>query len=146
MDHQVVRDFREILRVFERELDRQNNSSCCCGVTLSQCHVLMELSKTDHISLNQLANRLVVDKSAASRTVEQLVSKQMVSRSIPQKDRRTTMLSLTRNGTQVCRQINEGNDDYYHKALQAIPAGDLIVFLRSFEAIVSTMSKMNLGF
>ena len=145
MDQKVVSDFRETLRVFERELDRQNNSSCCCGVTLSQCHVLMELSKTDPVSLNQLANRLAVDKSAASRTVEQLVAKEMVRRNIPKEDRRTTMLSLTRNGTQVCRQINEGNDDYYDKALQAIPAADLAIFLRSFETIVSRMRQMNRG-
>ena len=143
MDHQVVRKFREILRVFERELDRQNNSSCCCGVTLAQCHVLMELSKSSPISLNQLASQLAVDKSAASRTVEQLASKEMLIRSIPREDRRTTLLSLTPTGTQVCRQINEGNDDYYHKALQSLPAADLPVFLRSFEAMVSRMRKMN---
>ena len=145
MDHKLVTEFREILRVFERELDRQNNSSCCCGVTLSQCHVLMELSKTGQISLNQLADQLSVDKSAASRTLETLVTKDMVQRSIPKEDRRTTMLSLTGTGTQVSRQINDGNNDYYDKALQSIPAGDLAVFLRSFEAIVSRMSKMNRG-
>ena len=145
MEHQIITKFRETLRVFERELDRQNNSSCCCGVTLAQCHVLMELTKSAPISLNKLANQLAVDKSAASRTVEQLASKQMLERSIPQEDRRTTLLTLTREGTQVCRQINEGNDDYYHKALQSVPAADLPVFLRSFEAIVSRMSKMNAG-
>ena len=145
MDHKVVAEFREVLRVFERELDRQNNSSCCCGVTLSQCHVLMELSKTDNISLNQLANQLSVDKSAASRTVEHLVAKEMVHRSIPKEDRRTTMLGLTRTGVQVCQQINDGNNDYYDKALQSVPADNLAVFLRSFEAIVSRMSKMNRG-
>ncbi len=145
MDHKGITEFREVLRVFERELDRQNNSSCCCGVSLSQCHVLMELAKTDNISLNQLAQQLSVDKSAASRTVETLVAKEFVRRSIPREDRRTTMLGLTKTGTQVCRQINDGNDEYYDKALQAIPAGDLPVFLRSFEALVSRMSKMNRG-
>jgi DNA-binding MarR family transcriptional regulator len=145
MDHKVVTEFREILRVFERELDRQNNSSCCCGVTLSQCHVLMELSKTDNISLNQLATQLAVDKSAASRTVEHLVEKKMVSRSIPKEDRRTTMLGLTRTGTQVCKQINDGNNDYYEKALRSVPEDDLAVFLRSFEAIASHMSMINRG-
>jgi DNA-binding MarR family transcriptional regulator len=144
MDHKVVTEFREILRIFERELDRQNNSICCCGVTLSQCHVLMELAKTDPISLNQLAKQLAVDKSAASRTVEQLVTKKLVQRSIPKADRRTTMLALTPTGLQVCRQINEGNNAYYDEALQSVPAGDLAVFLRSFGTIVSHMRKMNL--
>jgi len=105
----------------------------------------MELAKTDNISLNQLAKQLSVDKSAASRTVEHLVVKKMVHRSIPKADRRTSMLALTRTGTQVCQQINDGNNAYYDKALQSVPADDLAVFLRSFEAIVSRMYNMNRG-
>ena len=143
MDHETVIEFREILRVFERELDQQNNSSCCCGVTLSQCHVLMELAKTDNISLKELTGKLSIDKSAVSRTVETLVSKKMVRRSIPKENRRTTLLSLTGTGTQVCQQINSGNNDYYEKALQSVPAGELAIFLKTFEHIVTRMSKMN---
>jgi len=143
MDQEVVRKFREILRIFERELDSQNNSSCCCGVTLSQCHTLMELSKTENITLNQLSEQLSIDKSAASRTVENLVTKKMVERSIPKENRRTTNLKLTQTGINVCQQINNGNDDYYSKALGAIPADDLAAFLRTFENMVSQMSKLN---
>ena len=143
MDQKVVRNFREILRIFERELDSQNNSSCCCGVTLSQCHTLMELSIKDNISLNQLSEQLSIDKSAASRTVEYLVTKKMVERSIPKENRRTTNLKLTKTGINVCQQINNGNDDYYSKALGAIPADDLAVFLRTFDNIVTQMSKLN---
>jgi len=145
MDQNVVRKFRELLRIFERELDRQNNSSCCCGVTLSQCHALMELSETDNISLNQLSKQLSIDKSAASRTVESLVVKKMVQRNIPKENRRTTKLKLTNAGINVCRQINYGNDDYYSKVLQSIPDGDLTVFLRTFENIAFGMSKLNQG-
>jgi len=143
MDQKVVRKFREILRIFERELDSQNNSSCCCGVTLSQCHTLMELSNTDNITLNQLSKQLSIDKSAASRTVENLVTKKMVERSIPKENRRTTNLKLTKSGINVCQQINNGNDDYYSKAMGTIPADDLAVFLRSFENMVSHMSQLN---
>ena len=143
MDQKVVRKFREILRIFERELESQNNSSCCCGVTISQCHTLMELSKTDNIGLNQLSEQLSIDKSAASRTVENLVTKKMVERSIPKENRRTTKLKLTQTGLTVCQQINNGNDDYYSKALGAIPSENLTVFLRTFENMVSHMSKLN---
>jgi len=143
MDSKIVTAFRKTLRVFERELDQQNNSSCCCGVTLAQCHVLMELSATDNISLNQLSNKLSVDKSAASRTVETLVSKKLVHRSIPRENRRLTILSLTGTGSRVSQQINDGNNHYYAKILQGIPTDDLAVFLRTFQEIVSQMSKLN---
>lgn len=143
MDQKVVRTFREILRIFERELDRQNNSSCCCGVTLSQCHALMELSKSDQISLNQLSEKLSVDKSAASRTVESLVNKNLVQRNIPRENRRTTQLKLTESGNQVCQQIHRGNDNYYSEILGEIPAGDLELFLNTFETIARRMTKLN---
>ena len=143
MDIKEVSEFRKILRIFERELDSQNNSSCCCGVTLSQCHALMELSKEENISLNQLSEQLSVDKSAASRTVENLVLKKMVERSIPKENRRTTNLKLTKTGISVCRQINNGNDEYYSKILGTIPADDLAVFLRTFENIARQMGELN---
>ena len=103
----------------------------------------MELSKTDNIGLNQLSEQLSIDKSAASRTVENLVTKKMVERSIPKENRRTTKLKLTQTGITVCQQINNGNDNYYSKALGAIPTDDLAVFLRTFENMVSHMSKLN---
>ena len=143
MDPKLVTAFRMTLRAFERELDQQNNSSCCCGVTLAQCHVLMELTETDNISLNQLSKQLSVDKSAASRTVETLVTKKMVQRSIPPQNRRITMLSLTRTGTRVSQTINDGNNDYYAKVLQGIPSDALAVFLKTFQEIVSQMCKLN---
>ncbi len=143
MNHTIVKKFREILRMFERELDHQNNSSCCCGVTLSQCHALLELTRSDHISLNQLSERLSVDKSAASRTVESLVRKNLVQRNIPKENRRTTQLILTETGLRVSDQINRGNNDYYTNILEGIPAGDLELFLKTFEIITSRMTKLN---
>lgn len=139
----MVRRFREILRIFERELDIQNNSGCCCGVTLSQCHALMELSDKNKISLNQLSEKLSVDKSAVSRTIENLVNKEFVARTIPKENRRVTNLSLTKTGMDVCNQINTGNDDYYFKALSSIPEDELEVFLRSFENLAIYMNTLN---
>jgi len=143
MDQLIVRKFREILRGFERELEHQNNSSCCCGVTVSQCHALMELSESDHMNLNQLSEQLAIDKSAVSRTIETLVTKQMVERNIPKQDRRSTELKLTSTGINVCRQINQVNDDYYSKLLEKVPVDDLAIFLRTFESMVSHMIQLN---
>jgi DNA-binding MarR family transcriptional regulator len=143
MDPEVAREFREILRIFERELDKQNNSSCCCGVTLSQCHALMELSKADDINLNQLSEKLSIDKSAVSRTIENLVTKELVERVIPKENRRIIHLKLTNAGVNVCHQINTGNDDYYFKALKSIPSEDLSIFIRSFENLATHMAKIN---
>jgi len=143
MDSDIIRKFRENLRVFERELDIQNNSGCCCGVTLSQCHALMELTKNDNMTLNRLSEKLTLDKSTVSRTIESLVNDKLVCRTIPKENRRITNLSLTKEGIAVCKQINTGNDYYYKKALNSIPGKELPIFLRSFEILANYMKKLN---
>ena len=143
MDTDVVSKFRAVLRNFERELDIQNNNGCCCGITLSQCHALMELSSKDHQGLTQLSQKLSVDKSAASRTIDNLTKKGMVERKIPENNRRATILSLTKSGKTLSNLINESNNDYYYKALGSIHTDDLIVFLRVFEDLAITMKELN---
>lgn len=143
MDPTIVRNFREILRKFEKELDIQNNAGCCCGITLSQCHALMELSNNDNISLNDLSSKLSVDKSSASRTIDNLVNKELVIRNIPKDNRRVTNLVLTKSGKQISDQINTDNDAYYARALSAIPPEDLSGFLSSFKQLAAHMKTIN---
>ena len=136
-------DFRKILRHFERELGRQNQSGCCCGVTITQCHALMELSAKDNITMNELARKLHLDKSTVSRTIENLVQAGLVVREIPQANRRTTRIRLTPGGQATCNTINEGNNSYFERALGAIPPSKLPGFLQAFEQLTSEMIKMN---
>ena len=139
----IIRKFRNNLRHFERQLEMQNASGCCCGVSLTQCHLLMELNKEDGITVNTLSARLVLDKSTISRTVEGLVNMGMVNMIIPKENRRTTHIYLTDEGNRVCATINSGNDDYFFKAMSAIPEKDREVFFSSFEKLVNKMLKQN---
>ena len=138
-----IEEFRENLRKFERELNIQNTSSCCCGVTVAQCHTLLDLQKKDNISLNQLTENLSLDKSTTSRTVESLVKRGLVRREIPEKNRRTTIISLTKQGIDVCNQINNGNNEYYNEVLSSIQTQELEIFLKSFKTIVKKMYEIN---
>lgn len=135
--------FREHLRHFEREIEIQNNSHCCCGVTLTQCHTLMELDKQDDISLKDLAERLYLDKSTLSRIVEGLVNLGLVDRQIPKNNRRTVIIKLTEQGISVCKKINSGNNLYFQKVLGSLSKEQLPIFLESFKAIVFKMREEN---
>jgi hypothetical protein len=48
-------------------------------------------------------------------------------------------------GNQVCQQIHRGNDEYYSKILGNLPAGDLDRFLKTFETIAGSMTRLNRG-
>jgi len=136
-----VIEFRRYLRHFEREIEIQNSSNCCCGVTLSQCHTLMELDKQDNISLKDLSERLYLDKSTLSRIVEGLVNLGLVNREIPKNNRRTILIMLTKQGAEVCKKINTGNNLYFQKVLGSLSKKQLQVFLDSFKIIVTRMTE-----
>jgi len=143
IDKSTVRRFREYIRHAERELDIQNESCCTDGITLRQCHALMEISQRETLSLGELTDRLYLDKSTVSRTVEGLVRDNLVNRNIPGNNRRKVDISLTKQGEAVCDRINRDNDDFFSEALQSVPAEDLPVFLRSFELMVDQMIRSN---
>ena len=143
MDVPEISRFRENIRHIERELNIQNNSHCSQGVTLAQCHTLLELFSDDNISLSELSDRLYLDKSTVSRTIEGLVKSDMVLRNIPDENRRKVIISLTPKGSDLCKQINIENDNYFSDVLDSIPQIDRPVFLKSFEKIVHKMIQYN---
>ncbi|MEI6454766.1 MAG: MarR family transcriptional regulator [bacterium] len=138
-----VREFRNILRQFERAVAARNQSACCCGVTVTQCHLLMELDKGDNITLNELADCVGLDKSTVSRTVETLVKNSLIDRTIPKNNRRTTLITLTKKGKAVCRTINTSNDAYFRKTLGQVPVVHRAGFLEGFETLTRAMESQN---
>jgi len=66
---------REQIRVFIRKLGLIERSGMeCCGVTLSQCHAIVEVGRKGSLSVNDLAELLNLGKSTVSKTVDKLVS------------------------------------------------------------------------
>jgi DNA-binding MarR family transcriptional regulator len=143
VDISTIRKFRENIRHIERELNIQDNTTCCEGVTIAQCHTLLELQSHGSVNLNDLSEKLYLDKSTVSRTVDSLVRNGTANRIIPAENRRKVVISLTEKGTGICERINRDSDAYFAAILESIPAGDLPVFLRSFEIMVRKMIQCN---
>jgi DNA-binding MarR family transcriptional regulator len=74
MKKAFIEQFRQILRDFGREINLQNSASCCRGISVAQCHTLLEIEKHREISVTDLARNLSLDKSTVSRTVDGLVN------------------------------------------------------------------------
>ena len=140
----TVREFRIILRKFERELSKQDNSSSFCGISMPQCHTILELGSEKPQTVNEIAQSMNLDKSTVSRTVERLVKENLVQREIPPENRRITQVSLTNQGVSLFNTINGLNDDFFQKSLDAIPKENLEVFIDSFKRFANEMAKLNL--
>jgi DNA-binding MarR family transcriptional regulator len=139
MKKEFIQRFREIIRVFEREIFLQNNASCCEGISLAQCHTLLEIEKSNKITISGLAQNMKLDKSTVSRTVDGLVNMGMVDRVIPKENRRKALINLTDNGTQICTTINCTNDSYIRDVLSDFSEEESEEFLRLFSKLTCNM-------
>ena len=92
----------ELLRVVQfRDRDR----ACCYDVSVTQCYALKVVVDHGPITVNDLAGRLYMDKSTASRVADGLESKGYVARWRDAGDRRVVRLQATPAGEALCARI-----------------------------------------
>ena len=135
-----IRNFRRQLRAFERLTNFQADL-CCLGVTVPQCHALMEIEHLGETTIGGLAENLQLDKSTLSRTVESLVKLGLVERIQDPKDRRYMITKLTQAGKEACDTINKENDAFYRGILESIPVRQRGVFLEAIQVFMDAMQK-----
>ena len=142
VDNKSVKHFRELLRRFERELFMQKNDCCCNGITLAQCHTLLEIDSKEKESLTELSKTLGLDKSTVCRTVDGLVHIGLLDRTIPTENRRMSTIQLTELGKTVCNSINTENDQYFGELLQILSESEQAYFVTILNKIVLRMKEL----
>jgi DNA-binding MarR family transcriptional regulator len=107
VDSKAIEQFRAKLREIERAVWIQTRSEAlCCGVTMAQCHAIMEIDAAEELNLKDLASRLGLDNSTLSRTVESLVKDGLAERTPNAKDRRASVIRLNEKGRAARDRIN----------------------------------------
>lgn len=140
----TVRDFRRNLRALEREVVTQlEGETTCCGVTLAQCHSLLELARGEH-SLTTLADVLDLDRSTLSRTVETMVQAGLCERTAVADDRRAVKLTLSALGRSKVDTINRTCDAYYGKVLDQLSDADRQQVIRSVGVLADAMRRLRI--
>ena len=115
MGNQGSNYLRELIRLLVRELGiLEKEDSNCSGVSISQCHAIVEVGRAEEISLNELAKILTLDKSTMSRTINKLVEDGLVVRELHQEDRRYITIKLTDSGTKIFENIEATMGKYYN--------------------------------
>ena len=142
MKRSKIRTFRKILRKFERELnDRLKENTVCSGVSLAQCHAVLELEEQGETTIGKLAGSLGLDKSTLSRTIDGLFNVGLVKRFPHQNDRRYMSIVLTKQGQATCGKINSSNDAYFTQVFQAIPEEKHDLVLECFGIVAEALKK-----
>ncbi len=113
----------------------------CCGVTLSQCHALLELAAAE-TSLSGLAAALDLDPSTLSRTVDSLVRAGFVQRAEDAADRRSLRLTLTAAGRAKVAYIDGVCNKYYGELLAGWGEKERRCVLRAVELLAERMRSL----
>jgi len=134
--------FREYIRLLERKLGLLNESEMsCCGVTMAQCHAIVEIGREKDISLNKLSELLNLDNSTLSRTVNNLVNANLVTRELDSQDRRYVTISLTNDGKKIYEDIETGMNTYFKGIFGSIPDSKKEQVMESLEILLEAIDK-----
>ena len=147
MDIQKIRYLREKLRLLERQIsDPFGGDAGCCGLTLGQCHTLLEIGYKNEVSLVDLASSFGLDTSTLSRMIQGLVVLGLVSRLTNEKDRRYVTISLTEQGKKVFDQIETRFDTYFAQVVELLPAEKKDVVIECLGLFSDAVRKHNESF
>lgn len=137
-----VKDLREVIRLLERKLGLLGDlQSSCCGVTLAQCHAIVEIGRTGSISLNALSEVIGLDKSTMSRTINNLVNNGLVSREIDPKDRRYLTIQLTAKGMESFQEIEAGMEKFFTQVYHSIPETKRDQVIESLGLLIQALAE-----
>lgn len=136
----MIRNFREKLRQLEREIGWQLKSDTeCCGVTLTQCHIIVEIGNADEASVIDLATVLGLDTSTLSRHINGMVNVGLANRVLNPKDRRYVSITLTEQGQKVYQSIEDICNTKYVKVFESIPQERHQQVLEGFNLLVDAI-------
>ena len=142
MINQGSENLRELIRILVRNLDvLEKSDASFCGVTLTQCHAIVEIGRMKKISLVDLAEMLGLDKSTMSRTINNLVENNLVNRDLDVENRRYVSIQLTNKGIEVFNNIEESMGSYYSKIFISIPENKRSQVLESLKLLTAAVKE-----
>lgn len=136
------KQLREMIRIMERRVGVLRDSEfSCCGITIAQCHALVEIGRVQSIALNELAELLNLENSTVSKTVNNLVVGGLAKRDIDPQDRRYVSISLTENGQELFERIEDDMNQYFRKVFTAIPEDKREQVLESMQLLLQALEQ-----
>lgn len=98
LSNEKVDLLRQNARSVVRELGLLNDAYFEIGVTLAERHLLIELSTCTIPTMGEIGERLLLDKSTASRLIARAIKKGYIKSTLDAKDKRKRFLHLTELG------------------------------------------------
>ena len=122
-------------------LHRPDTTPCGEPVSIAEAHALMELSRTEGLSQNDLAARLQLVKSTVSRLVGLLEGRGWVERQRDPRDGRAVQLALTEQGQQAAAQLATARQVKFARLLERIPEQERDAIVHALQTLVEALHE-----
>ena len=119
--------FRQILWKQALELD----------LTYSQAQVLFHLARNQNSPMTDVARTFGITLPAVTQVVDRLESKRFVERTSSRRDRRQVLLTLTKAGQALVRDLEASQINGLTDVLQRLQPGERKEVIRGLERLVS---------
>lgn len=100
-----IDELRQAARTVVRELGLLGDAYFEIGVTLAERHLLIEIARSRRPDMQDMVERLLLDKSTVSRLIAKTVKKGFVDCMVDRKDKRRRCLKLTQKGREALQRI-----------------------------------------
>ncbi|HSL93778.1 MAG TPA: MarR family transcriptional regulator [Bacillota bacterium] len=134
---QLVQRLVRMLQLFERDQIKPY------GISSSQCYTLLEIAKSEDLSMTELSSRMNLDTSTMTRVIGNLVRDDLVERLRDKSDRRFVTVRLTPRGRIFAKQLQKSIESYYCDLVSAISVGQVDQVLQASNALVGAFEKAN---
>ncbi|NOJ15350.1 bifunctional helix-turn-helix transcriptional regulator/GNAT family N-acetyltransferase [Vibrio splendidus] len=110
---------RELSRQLVRQLGMLDKDCGDIALPPIQAHTLIELEQKP-LTVNQLADKLNIDKSNASRAVNNLAKNSLIQTSPHPNDKRSVVASVTEQGINTLAQLHSQQNQFYDSVLERL--------------------------
>ncbi|GAJ41697.1 MarR family winged helix-turn-helix transcriptional regulator [Saccharococcus caldoxylosilyticus] len=139
-----MENIRELFQVMTRRFGLLNKNCCSIDVvdiSLVQSHILYEIDKREHPSMQQVAEALGMDITTFSRQIQNLVKKGLVKKTPLPEDRRVYTLSLTTEGKFIATTIDREINRYLDEVFSHMTEFEKETVIRSIKLLNECMAK-----
>jgi DNA-binding MarR family transcriptional regulator len=147
MAHQPITDLDlqeqmiALIRAFG--LHRPDQTPCGQPIAVAEAHALIELTRAEPLSQNDLVARLLLTKSTVSRLVHQMEQRGWIARRRSPLDGRMAQIYLTDAGRTLSGDLAEARHTKFAHILAAIPEEQRGKVLESLTILVEAMREQH---
>ncbi|WP_052016173.1 MarR family winged helix-turn-helix transcriptional regulator [Alkalihalobacillus hemicellulosilyticus] len=139
-----MENVRELFQIMTRRFGFLDKNCCSVGgtdISLSQSHILYEIDRQHHPSIQQVAEALGTDITTFSRQIQSLIKMNLVQKTPDPADRRVSILSLTTEGKYVATTIDEQMKMYLSEIFSHMNEFEKETVIRSIKLLNDAMEK-----